>query len=269
MIERTIGFIGTGTMATALAGGMLNAGVAAQERILGADPDPVRREGFAGLGATVFDDNRLLLQRCEAVVLSVKPNVVPAVAREIAPYVTEQMLVVSIAAGVTLGALEKMLGTERLVRVMPNTPARVGQGASAYCTGEGATDEDAALVQQMLGSVGLCVRVKEEQMDAVTGLSGSGPAYLYLVIEALADGGVKLGMPRDIALRLAAQTARGAAQMVLETGSPPAQLREQVTTPGGTTLEGLGVLEEAGMHRAFVEAVEAAARKSARLSKQD
>jgi pyrroline-5-carboxylate reductase len=200
------------------------------------------------------------------VVLIVKPNVVPVVAKDIAGVLTPDHLVIVIAAGVSLGTVCEALGTDRVVRVMPNTPARVGASASAYCTGAGATEEDAALVEEMLGAVGICVRVEEKHMDAVTGLSGSGPAYVYLAIEALSDGGVKMGLPRDVATRLAAQTVLGAAKMVLETGLHPGQLKDQVATPGGTTIEGLHALEGAGVRRAFMDAVVAATEKAKRLS---
>ncbi|NIM70398.1 MAG: pyrroline-5-carboxylate reductase, partial [Xanthomonadales bacterium] len=161
--------------------------------------------------------------------------------------------------------LGRLLGTDRLVRVMPNTPALVRAGAAAYCTGAGATAEDAELVEQMLSAVGLCIRVEEKHMDAVTGLSGSGPAYVYLAIEALSDGGVQMGLPRRAATRLAAQTVLGAAKMVLETGRHPGELKDQVTTPGGTTIEAIHALEAAGLRRAFIEAVVAASEKSRRL----
>lgn len=268
MIERKVGFIGAGVMAEALLKGMLTAGAAAAEKLYAGDPSEERRKVFAGMiGQNVFADNLRLVDECEVVVLSVKPNVVPVVADAIAARLTPDHLIVSIAAGVTLGALHDMLATERLIRVMPNTPALVGEGASAYCTGSGATDEDSALVEEMLASVGICVRLDEKHMDAVTGLSGSGPAYVYLVIEALSEGGVKMGLPGETATRLAAQTVLGAARMVLQTGRHPGQLKDQVTTPGGTTIEGLRALEKAGLRKAFIDAVVAATEKSRRLAK--
>jgi len=268
MIERTIGFIGAGTMAGALTDGMLRAGAAGADRLYASDPSAERRSAFAGrIGKNVLDDNIALVHACRVVVLSVKPNVVPAVGEQIAGYVTSDHLIVSIAAGVTLTRLAELLGTDRLVRVMPNTPALVGAGAAAYCTGPGATAEDGDLVAEMLGAVGLCVRVEEEgQMDAVTGLSGSGPAYVYLVIGALREGGAAAGLDPRVAAELAAQTALGAARMVLETGKAPRQLIDEVATPGGTTVEGLRVLEEAGVQRAFREAVVAATERSRRLA---
>jgi len=264
MIDRATGFIGAGLMAEAIASGMLKAGVASPEQLYASDPSEARRAVFSRMLAEghVFVDNGALVRACDAIVLSVKPNVVPVVARQIAGSLTDRHVVISIAAGVPLALLRDLTGIDRLVRVMPNAPALVGAGAAAYCADAGATDEDTALVERMLGAVGLCVRVKEEHMDAVTGLSGSGPAYVYQVIEALSDGGVRVGLPRDVATRLAAQSVLGAAKMVLETARHPAELKDQVATPGGTTIAGLHVLERACVRGAFIEAVLAAADRS-------
>jgi pyrroline-5-carboxylate reductase len=265
MIERTIGFIGAGTMARALLDGMLASGAASPQNLFAADPLEERRRLFEDrIGDNLFSRNAELVKAAEVVVLSVKPYVVPRVAEQVA--LDESKLLVSIAAGVTLADLEGMFGTDRVVRVMPNTPALVGEGAAAYCLGEGATEEDGALVADMLAAVGVAEWVDEEQMDAVTGLSGSGPAYVYMSIEALSDGGVKMGLPRDVATRLAAQTVLGAARMVLETGEHPGRLKDQVTTPGGTTIEAVHALESAGLRRAFMDAVEAATLKARGLS---
>ena len=267
MVERKVGFVGAGLMAEALASGMLARGAISADRLLASDPSAERRRVFADeIGATVLADNTELVNAAEVVVLSVKPQVLPTVAEEIAPAVGPDHLVVSIAPGITLAWLKERLSTDRLVRVMPNTPALVGAGAAAYCRGAGADESDAALVEEMLSSVGLCAEVEEKLMDAVTGLSGSGPAYAYLAIEALSDGGVKMGLARPVATRLAAQTVLGAAKMVLETGRHPGELKDQVATPGGTTIEGIHALERAGVRRAFMDAVEAAALKCRRLA---
>ena len=266
MIESKVGFIGAGLMAEALMDGMLASGAASKENVYASDPSEERRELFAQkIGSNVFSSNISLVEAVDVVVLSVKPQVLPAVAEEIAGSVGPGHLVITIAPGITLSWLAGKLGTERLVRVMPNTPALVRQGASAYFLGKGASAEDAALVEQMLSSVGLCVQVEEKLMDAVTGLSGSGPAYIYMVVEALSDGGVKMGLPRRVAMRLAAQTVLGAAKMVLETGKHPGELKDQVTTPGGTTIEGIHALETAGVRKAFMDAVSAATEKCRRL----
>jgi pyrroline-5-carboxylate reductase len=175
-------------------------------------------------------------------------------------------LVISIVAGLDSQALETAAGPDvRVVRVMPNTPALVGQGAAAYSLGNRATEGDAVLVEKILRGVGLAVRVKESLLDAVTGLSGSGPAYVFTVIEALADGGVLMGLPRDLALKLAAQTVAGAAAMVRDTGEHPAVLRDQVTSPGGTTIAGLEELESGGLRSALISAVRAATERSRQL----
>ena len=169
-------------------------------------------------------------------------------------------------AGLSIARLEEAAGPNvRIIRVMPNTPALIHQGAAAFATGGTATDADAALVSRIFSAVGRAVQVKETLLDAVTGLSGSGPAYVYLVIEALADGGVLMGLPRDLALQLAAQTVAGAAGMVLQTGLHPAALKDQVTSPGGTTIAGLEELEGAAVRSAFLSAVRAATERSRQL----
>ena len=270
MIERNVGFIGAGVMGTALAAGMLDAGAVAPDRLYVSDPSEEARAALrARIGDHALDDNGALVAACPVVVLSVKPFIVPAVAGQIAPHLTGEHLVVSIAAGVTLEKLSEMLGTRRLIRAMPNMAARVAEAATAYCTADDATAEDAALAEEMLGAVGLCVRVKESLMDAVTGLSGSGPAYAFVAIEALSDGGVAMGLPREAATKLAAQTVLGAARTVLATGQHPGQLKDQVATPGGTTIEGLRALENAGMRKAFIDAVVAATEKSRRMGQAD
>ncbi len=177
-------------------------------------------------------------------------------------------LLISVAAGVTLSTLEKHTPEAvRIVRTMPNTPSLVGKGATAYCLGSRCAEEDRGIVERLLGAVGISVEVPEKQMDAVTGLSGSGPAYIYLIIEALADGGVRQGLPRAEALRLAAQTVSGAAEMVIHTGTHPAVLKDMVTSPGGTTIAGLSVLEEKNVRSALISAVSAAATRASELGK--
>ena len=199
-------------------------------------------------------------------ILAVKPHQVAGVLEEIRGSFTKKHLLISIAAGVTLAKLEAGLGAgARAIRVMPNTPALVGASASAFASGKSALPEDAALVQKLLSIVGLAFAVAEPLLDAVTGLSGSGPAYAYLFIEALSDGGVAAGLPREMATQLAAQTVLGAAKMVLETGQHPGQLKDMVTSPGGTTIDGLHELEKGKFRGTVMSAVRAASDKARKL----
>jgi pyrroline-5-carboxylate reductase len=265
--ELTIGFLGTGKMATALATGFVRAGLVAKEHILGSDLIESARVNFAqATGARTVLHNAEVVQFARVLILAVKPGQISEVLSGVANQVTEQHLVVSIAAGVPLAKLVRSLPEgSRVVRVMPNTPALIGCSASAYALGDCCSPEDAELIQRLFSSVGLAFQVKEPLLDAVTGLSGSGPAYACLIIEALSDGGVAAGLPRDVATRLAAQTLLGTARMVLETGQHPGALKDMVTSPGGTTIEGLHELEKGGLRGCLVSAVRAAADKSRRL----
>ena len=269
MLSQTIGFIGAGQMARALAKGFAAAGLVRPEQIVAADPVPAAAQQFASEvpGAKLSATNAALSQQADVIFLAVKPQSMTAVYGELAGKVGPGKLFVSIAAGITLAKLCEGLKTERVVRVMPNTPALVGEGASAYALGKETTAEDGKLVGQLLGAVGKAFVVEEKLLDAVTGLSGSGPAFVYLMIEALADGGVRVGLPREIAAALAAQTVLGAAQMVLTTGEHPAALKDKVASPGGTTIAGLAALEERGLRGALIAAVEAATRRSQELGK--
>ncbi len=264
-----IGFLGAGRMASALARGWIAAGLTTADRVLASDPIAAAREGFAGADSLrTVASNPEVVAHGDLLVLAVKPQSMKALLEEIRPLLTDRHLIVSIAAGVSLKQLAEGLGAKRrLVRVMPNTPCLVGASASAYAPGEGATAEDAALVDRLLKAVGVAFRVPENLLDAVTGLSGSGPAFVYLMIEALSDGGVRVGLPRDAATALAAQTVLGAAKMVLETGSHPGVLKDQVASPGGTTIAGLHALERGGVRGAIMDAVEAATRRAAELGK--
>jgi len=271
-LTESIGFIGAGRMATALARGCVERGLVAPQQLLAADPSSEARDRFSRQvpGRQLFAESRVVLERAEIVFLAVKPQVMNQVLAEIRDDVQNSQLVVSIAAGVTLARLAAGLSSgSRLVRVMPNTPCLVGRGASCYSRGSFATKEDGEKVKQVLTSVGIAHEVEEELLDAVTGLSGSGPAFVYLMIESLMAGGVAQGLPQTLALELAAQTVRGAAEMVQTTGLSPEELREQVTSPGGTTLAGLETLEQLKVETAFKQAVEAAARRSQELGRAD
>lgn len=215
--------------------------------------------------ASLTENVDALVQESDVILLCVKPNDVPKVLSSSSAWTNKLLL--SVAAGVPTSSLEEgTKGKARVIRVMPNTPALIGEGASAYCQGAKATSDDMALAQSLLSSVGIANAVSESLMDAVTGLSGSGPAYVYTIIEALSDAGVKKGLPRQVALELACQTLKGAAMMVQETGEHPAVLRDQVTSPGGTTIAGLAALEEGGLRSALSSAVEAATKRSKELA---
>jgi pyrroline-5-carboxylate reductase len=254
-------------MATALAKGLVSSGFLATDSICGMDVLPEAAERFAAeTDCRAVGGLSELLERSDVIVLSVKPQQMPAVMDGLAGALTDRQLVISIAAGVPLKAIAAKLGAERrLVRAMPNTPCLVGAGASAFALGGKATAEDGRLVRSLLETVGVAVEVPESSLDAVTGLSGSGPAYVYQIIEALSDGGVRVGLPRDVATRLAAQTVLGAARMVLETGQHPGSLKDAVTSPGGTTIAGLHALEAGGLRGCLMNAVVAATERSREL----
>ncbi len=253
-------------MATALGQGFVRAGLVQPAGLLASDLEASARGEFERLtgGRTTASNREVIAAR--TVFVAVKPHQVREVLREVREALTSEHLVVSIAAGVTLAALQSAVpaGT-RLVRVMPNTPALVGASATAFSLGSSCQPEDGRWVQRLFTSVGIALPVSEALLDAVTGLSGSGPAYGYLMIEALSDGGVAAGLPRDVSTRLAAQTLMGAARMVLETGLHPGVLKDQVTSPGGTTIEGIHELEKAGVRAGLMNAVGAATEKSRRL----
>jgi pyrroline-5-carboxylate reductase len=261
-----VGFLGAGRMATALAGSWVKGGLIRADRCRASDPIPQAREAFAAqTGCLTTADNRAVAAGSDLLILAVKPQVMASLMHEIRGELRSP-LVVSIAAGITLRQLGEGLGSScRLIRVMPNTPCLVGASASGYSLGEKATQEDVAVVDRLLNAVGRAFRLPEHLLDAVTGLSGSGPAFVYLIIEALSDGGVRVGLPRDVSTVLAAQTVLGAARMVLETGDHPGALKDMVASPGGTTIAGLHALERAGVRGAFMDAVEAATRRSIEL----
>lgn len=264
----TIGFIGGGNMAEALIKGLLAQGHPAA-RILVADPSPVRQALLRDIyRVEVRNDNRAVAAGCRLLVLAVKPQMAATVVPGLAGTVTAEHLTVSILAGTATATLERLLGGRaRVVRAMPNTPALVGCGATAVCAGSHATAADLDSAGALFRSVGTVCTVSEGQMDAVTGLSGSGPAYVFTVIEALADGGVKEGLPREVALELATRTVLGAARLVAESGEHPALLREKVCSPGGTTIAGLTALEDGGLRAALIEAVARATKRSQELGK--
>jgi pyrroline-5-carboxylate reductase len=235
--------------------------------ILGSDVIEAARTAMQNeIGATIANSNGELCQNADLLVLAVKPQSIESLLQEIRASVSDRHLLVSIVTGISIGKLTQLLGSpRRIVRVMPNTPCLVGEAASGIAAGPTATKEDAELVERLFRSVGVAHRVSEPLLDAVTGLSGSGPAYVYQVIESLSDGGVKAGLSREVATALAAQTVLGAAKMVLETGLHPGQLKDMVTSPAGTTISGLAVLEQRAVRSAFIDAVDAASRRAREL----
>lgn len=255
-------------MATALARGFLDAQVLTPSQICAIDAYPAAADKFRSVTqATVVSTNEEVARQANVIFLAVKPQQMAGVLSALKPILTTDHLVISIAAGVTLTTMARALGEDRrLIRVMPNTPCLVGAAASAYALGAAAKPEDGQLLQTLLSTVGVAASVPEIQLDAITGLSGSGPAFVYLMIEALSDGGVRAGLPRDLATRFAAQTVLGAAQMVLTTGQHPGALKDAVTSPGGTTIAGLHALEQGGVRGAFMDAVTAAWERSRQLS---
>ncbi len=265
---KTVGFIGAGVMAEAIARGLIRAGMSA-EAMGAADPDERRRDLFhRELGIRTTADNESVVRSADVLVLAVKPRVVLQVVDDLVDVVTGRHLVISIAVGVKASAIEERLRANvPVIRVMPNTPCLVGEGAVAIARGKHAGAEHVEMAMQTFGAVGRVVEVTEDRMDAVTGLSGSGPAYVCMFIEALADGGVQMGLPRQTALMLAAQTVLGAAKMVVETGSHPAELRDRVATPGGTTIAGIARLERAGFRSAAIEAVASATVRSREIGR--
>lgn len=267
-MDKRIGFIGAGQMAEALARGFIAKGVCRAEHVFATDPVQDRKEVFRSFSTNPVDGNIEVVQSADVIFIAVKPQYVSVVLREVRPYLEDRHTIVSIAAGITLQSLKDAAGDGvRLVRVMPNTPCLVGETAAAMCLGGKADDGDAELVRRLFDSVGKIYRVDEKLLSAVTGLSGSGPAYVFLMIEALADGGVRSGLPRDIANQLAAQTVLGSAKMVLQTGKHCGALKDMTCSPAGTTIAGIHELERAGTRAAFMNAVLAATQRADELAK--
>lgn len=270
MSKVLIGFIGAGQMASALAGGIIRSGIADPDCVTAVDPAETARERFTEVtGGRTTEDPQEAICDADVLFLAVKPHLMEGVAQTIAPMINERTVVVSIAAGIRIETLQSWLGDKlKLVRVMPNTPCLVGAGACGYCTGGTTTDADAALVERLLSSVGVALHVSEPLIDTVTGVSGSGPAFVFTLIEAMADGGVRMGMPRADALRLAAQTFFGAAKMVLDLHEHPCILKDRVTSPGGTTIAGLEAMEEHAVRAAMIDAVRTATERAIELGRR-
>lgn len=269
MLTEKIGVIGAGKIGSAIARGVIRAGLAAKENVMASDVSEVLRQAAASeLGIKVSEDNGALCDFADIIILAVKPQIVDPVAKEIAKKLGKSKLLVSVAAGVPIARIEGNLEKgARVVRVMPNIPCVVGAGASAYGGGTHATAADLEKVGAILNSFGVGMAVEEKYLDGVTGLSGSGPAYVFLFMEALADGGVQVGLARDVALKLAMQTVYGAAKMALEGNKHLGELKDEVTSPGGTTIAGLYAMEQKGFHGTVMDAVVSATRRSQELGK--
>jgi pyrroline-5-carboxylate reductase len=270
MTDDRIGLIGGGNMAAALARGLLSSSRVTAAALRASDPSEARRAAFAAEhGIEVFATNAEVAGWANVVVLAVKPQLIETAILSITGALAPSKLVVSIAAGVPLGVLESLLpaGT-RVVRAMPNTAAMALAGATGIAAGSHATAADLEAARCLFDAVGITLVLDEALLDAVTGLAGSGPAYVMLVIDALADGGVKMGLSREAALRLAAQTVYGSAKLLLDTKEHPAHLKDMVTSPGGTTIAGLHALEAGGVRTALIDAVERATRRSQELGAQ-
>lgn len=263
-----LGFLGGGKMAQAMANGFISAGLTRGDHMTASfhPSDHANLEAFRAIGAETHVENLPVVKRSEIIFVSVKPTVVGSVLQAVRP-ASAGKLFISIAMGVTLRELENSLeSTARVIRVMPNTPALVREGASVYVRGSAATDNDSDVTRSLFEAVGTCEEVSEAMMDPITALSGSGPAYVFVMIEALADGAVRMGLPRDLAYRLAAQTVLGSGKLVRETGRHPGQLKDDVTSPAGSTAAGLAHLEQNAFRHAVSGAVESATVRCRQIS---
>jgi pyrroline-5-carboxylate reductase len=266
MADKSIGFVGAGNMAEAMIRGLLRGEVFKPKQIIASAPRAERQRELAEkYGIRSTPDNREAARQ-SIVVLSVKPQILSRVLDEIAEVVSAEALVISIAAGVPVAAVQaKLRPRTRVVRAMPNTPALVDAAATAIARGEHASESDLEDAKRIFDAIGITVVLDESQLDAVTGLSGSGPAYVFLILEALSDAGVKVGLSRRTAQLLAAQTLLGSAKLLLETNEHPGRLKDMVTSPGGTAITGLHTLEHGGVRTTLMNAVEAATRRSREL----
>lgn len=262
-----LGFIGAGTMSKAIIKGIVNSGFVSKENIIASEvSETFAQKSSQELGINVVTDNRKVAEQSDVIFLCTKPYAVESVLEGIKDILSSQKLIISIAAGISTEKIENWAGANvPVIRVMPNTPLVVGEGMTAACRGTKATEEHAQFAVELFSQAGRCIEVQEKLINAVTGVSGSGPAFMYVIIEALADGGVKLGLTKKAALELAAQTALGAAKMVIETGKHPSILKDEVTTPGGTTIAGLLTMEEGKIRSVLAKTVEETAKTAEKL----
>ncbi|MEQ2129259.1 pyrroline-5-carboxylate reductase [Caldanaerobacter subterraneus KAk] len=258
-----IGFIGAGNMGMALIKGILKSDFVEAEDLILYDPVREKVEGLEReFGTVTAKDNLELTEKSDVVIVAVKPNVYDEVLKEIREKVTEEKIMITIAPGITIDHVKKLLGKGKIVRTIPNTPALIGEGITAITYSEEVEEEDKELVRKIFSTCGEIVEIEEKLIDVAMAVSSCSPAFVYMFIEALADGGVLLGLPRDVAYKLASKAVSGAGSMVFKTGFHPGQLKDMVTSPGGTTIEGIRVLEKNGMRSAVIEAVIAAYQKA-------
>ncbi|KAJ3676227.1 hypothetical protein LUZ60_003639 [Juncus effusus] len=261
-----LGFVGAGNLAESITRGVIKSAVLPAASIRTTHSRAERRSLFATFGCRILETNAQVVDDSDVVIISVKPQIVKQVLTELKPFFTKDKLIVSIAAGIKMKDIKDWSGKSRIIRVMPNTPAAVGQAASVLCVGETANKKDEERVARLFSAIGKVWTAEEKYFDAITGLSGSGPAYIYLAIEALADGGVAAGLPRNLALGLASQTVLGAAAMVNQSGKHPGELKDAVASPAGTTIAGIRELEKAAFRGALINAVVAATDRCKELS---
>lgn len=263
-----IGFIGAGTMGKAIIKGLINSGFIPEKNIIASEiNEETANRVSQELKIQTLTDNKKLTESSDIIILCAKPFHMKNILEEIKTSLSREKVIVSIAAGIKTSFIEEIVNNIPVIRVMPNTPAIITEGMTAVCRGKYTTDEQIEFIKQLFSQIGRCIEVQEKQIDAVTGISGSGPAFIYLIIEAIADGGVKLGLPKNIAIELAAQTTLGAAKMVLETGKHPSVLKDEVTTPGGCTIAGLSVMEDHKVRAALSKTVQETAKVASELSK--
>lgn len=268
-MDKVIGFIGSGNMATAMIGGIINSKIVSSNNVMCSDLSKDKLNVLnKNYGVVISTNNCEVARKADILILSVKPQFYPSVIEEIKETVSNNTIIVVIAAGQKIETIKKLFGKEiKVVRAMPNTPALVGEGMAALCPCPMVLPDELDLICNIFNSFGKCEIVQEKLMDAVTAVSGSSPAFVFMIIEAMADAAVLEGMPRNSAYKFAAQSVLGSAKMVLETGKQPGELKDMVTSPAGTTIEGVRVLEENGLRGTIIKAVHETAEKSKKMSK--
>ncbi len=265
--KNRVGVIGAGAMGSAMTRGFLKAGLVQPQDLIASDPrDDLLQELKKSTSVNITSDNTAVVQRSQVIIIAVKPGLVENVLKEIAPFTTPEHLVVSVAAGIRISNLEKHLPPGvPVIRVMPNVPALIGEGMTALALGSKAGKDNQETVEVFFSALGKVLTLQESDLDAVTGVSGCGPAYMAVILEALADGGVKMGLSRQVALQLAVQTMIGTAKMIQVTAEHPASIKDRVCSPGGSTISGVHVLENGGLRGLLISAVETSTKRSGEL----